>query len=99
MKDKPKLDNLLRQLCDNVYFQPPTSLQMKYPAIKYSIDDLGNTFADDQVYKQSWFYELIVIDKYSLSEIAQKVSKLPKVKFVTSYTADNLYHYVYRIYY
>ena len=55
MKDKPKLDNLLRQLCDNVYFQPPTSLQMKYPAIKYSIDDLGNTFADDQVYKQSWY--------------------------------------------
>ena len=24
----------------NVYFQPPESLKMKYPAIRYSLDDI-----------------------------------------------------------
>lgn len=107
MKDKPTLQSLLSDIMvsvgetsEQVYFQPPESLKMKYPAIRYSIDGLDNDFANGQVYKQSWHYRMTVIDKKSTSVIAQKVSKLPKVQMIGApYVADNLYHYVFRIYY
>ena len=37
----------------NVYFQPPESVKLKYPAIVYSRNDIMNQFADDGVYSQS----------------------------------------------
>jgi len=33
-----------------VYFQPPSSVRMNYPAIVYVLDDIKNTFANDGVY-------------------------------------------------
>ena len=107
MKDRMTLQTLLEGILssenvskDQVYFQPPTNLQMKYPAIRFSIDGLDNKPANDQVYNQSWFYKVTVIDKKSTSMIAQKVSMLPKVQMVGApYVVDNLYHYVFKIYY
>lgn len=107
MKDRMKLHSLLEGILssenvpvEQVYFQPPTNKQMNYPAIRYSIDGLDNKSADDQVYKQSWYYKVTVIDKKSTSMIAQKVSMLPKVQMVGApYVVDNLYHYVFKIYY
>jgi hypothetical protein len=34
----------------NVYFQPPASVKMKYPAIVYGLEDIQNRFANDGVY-------------------------------------------------
>ena len=61
----------------NVYFNPPESLKMQYPAIVYSRKSIDNLHANDAVYKQSAAYELTVIDYDSESEIVDKVSKLP----------------------
>ena len=36
----------------NVYFQPPESIKLKYPAIVYSRSDIQNEHADDSVYIQ-----------------------------------------------
>lgn len=83
----------------NVYYQPPESVKMDYPAIVYHRSDIGNDFADDLVYKQSHFYELIVIDKNPDSEIVEAVSKLPNCRYDRHYTADNLNHDVFTIYY
>ena len=83
----------------NVYFQPPSSTQMKYPAIRYSISDIQNTFADNTVYGQSKVYQLMVIDKNPESLIVDAISKLPTCRFVRSYTADNLNHTVFTIHY
>ena len=33
-----------------VYFQPPSTVKMKYPAIVYALDDIENTFANDGVF-------------------------------------------------
>ena len=46
----------------NVYYQPPESVKMKYPAIVYSRKNIDNIFADDTVYTQNHAYELTVID-------------------------------------
>ena len=107
MKDRMTLHDLLQSIMvdagadpNQVYNQPPSSTKMSYPAIRYSIDGLQNRNADDEVYNQSWFYKIIVIDKKSTSTIAQKVSMLPKIEMVGApYIADNLYHYVFKIYY
>ena len=107
MKDRPTLQALLSDIMvsvgetpDQVYFQAPQSTQMIYPAIRFSIDGLDNKFANGPVYKQSWYYKVTVIDQKAASVIAQKVSKLPKTQMVGApYVVDNLYHYVFRIYY
>lgn len=83
----------------NVYYQPPESVKMKYPAIVYSRKNIDNVFADDLVYTQNHAYELTVIDPNPDSEIVVKVSKLPACTFDRHYIADNLNHDVFRLYY
>ena len=83
----------------NVYFQPPTNIQMKYPAIVYTRSDIRNYNAGNQVYKQTYHYEITVIDRVKDSEIVNKVSKLPTVKWNRHFAHDGLYHDVFTIYY
>ena len=83
----------------NVYFQPPSSVNMKYPAIRYARKPIKNNFANNSVYKQSQSYEITVIDYDPDSEIAKKVSQLPTATQDRSYQADNLNHDVFTIYY
>ncbi len=81
----------------NVYYQPPASVQMRYPAIRYSRYNIENEPADNIPYKQSYFYQLTVIDSDPDSEIVHKVSKLPMCVFDRHYAADNLNHDVFTI--
>ena len=83
----------------NVYFQPPASVKMKYPAIRYSRSDIENTSADNVTYKQSHFYEVTVIDRDPDSEIVHKVSQLPMCIYDRHYASDNLNHDVFTICY
>lgn len=91
-------------LCDclgsrNVYFQPPESIKMQYPAIVYSRDDIENEHANNGVYMQSTAYNVIVIDADPDSEVASKVSKLSQCTFDRRYAADNLNHDSFTLYF
>lgn len=81
----------------NVYFQPPASKKMEYPAIRYVRYNIENDPADNIPYKQSCFYQLTVIDADPDSEIVHKVSQLPMCVFDRHYAADNLNHDVFTI--
>lgn len=83
----------------NVYFQPPASVRINYPAIVYTRSDIDNTFADDSVYMQSNFYEVTVIDEDPDSKIVDAVSKLPTCRFSRHFTSENLNHDTFIIYY
>lgn len=83
----------------NVYYQPPASVKMSYPAIVYSRNDIQNDFANNDVYAQNRSYEVIVIDKNPDSEIVDKISQLPMCRFDRHYTSDNLNHDVFTIFY
>lgn len=83
----------------NVYYQPPATVRMKYPAIVYSRNDINNVFADDIVYRQSHYYMVTVIGYDPDSEIIDKVSKLRSCRYSRHYVADNLNHDVFIIYY
>lgn len=97
MTDRDKLQATLEDTLDspNVYFEPPASVEMSYPAIKYSRSKIVNTHANNAVYRQEDNYELIVIDQNPDSEIVRKVSQLPRCRHVRHYVADNLHHDVF----
>ena len=81
----------------NVYYQPPSTLTMKYPAIVYSRDNITTDFANGNVYTMVRSYELIVIDKDPDSSIIGRVAQLPTCRFNRNFTADNLNHDVFII--
>lgn len=101
MASRLELHNELRKVLgsDFVYFQPPPSKNMSYPAIKYSLNGIDNDFANDEVYNQKRSYQVTVIDEDPDSEIVGRVSKLPTCRFDRHYAADNLNHTVFTIFY
>lgn len=91
-------------LCDilgtrNVYYQPPESVKMTYPAIVYSRNRIENMFANDNVYSQNHSYQVTVIDKDPDSEIVERVSKLPLCSFDRHFISDNLNHDSFTLYF
>lgn len=101
MQRRPELQALLEQTAGNnhVYFQPPPSVKILYPAIIYSRNNISNMHANNDVYKQDFCYEVTVVDKDPDSSIVEAVSLLPKCRFNRHYTVDNLNHDVFIIYY
>lgn len=99
MGSRLKLDAMLREALGsgNVYFQPPESINMNYPAIVYERSNILNTFADNRVYVQRRAYQITVIDKNPDSEIVAKVSKLPRCKFDRHFKSNNLNHDIFTI--
>ena len=97
MPRRLKLQTLLEELLGsrNVYFQPPASIKMKYPAIVYGLEDIENAFANDRVYLSKRKYLITVIDEDPDSEIVEKVSQLPACRFNRHFESDNLNHDVF----
>jgi hypothetical protein len=99
MGSRLDLQTLLETLADYVYFQPPESKKIEYPCIVYSQSSLDTVYADDMLYNIKRGYEVIVIDRDPDSNIPFMVANLPMCKFERHYTADNLNHDVFNLYY
>lgn len=84
---------------DHVYFQPPETVKMKYPCIVYNLSSAQTDFADNQPYRYKKRYQITVIDRDPDSEIPDKIAMLPMCVFDRPYTANNLNHSVFYIYY
>lgn len=101
MGTRADLQSLLETLLGsrNVYFQPPPTIQMKYPCIVYNLDDMDTKFADNYPYRVERRYSLTVIDKDPDSAILDKVALLQKCIFDRHFVTDNLNHNVFIIYF
>lgn len=101
MADRLDLQALLEEILGsrNVYFDPPPTVKMNYPAIRYSRSKIDNTSADDLVYKQDIRYEVTAIYKDPDSDLPLKISRLPKCRHDRPYVADNLHHDVFTLYF
>lgn len=101
MASRLSLQTLLESVLGsrNVYFQPPPSVKLKYPAIVYTRNDIDNIYADNDVYKQEREYTIVVIDSNPDSIHVDNVSKIPRIKFNRHYESDNLNHDVFTLYY
>ena len=101
MKPRSDLQDLLVELLgsDNVYFQPPSTLQMQYPCIVYQRDDRRVEYANDSPYKHDVAYLVTVIDRDPDSAIPDKVAALSGARFDRWFAADNLNHDVYTLFF
>ena len=97
--------DLQRELCEvlgsnNVYFQPPPSITLKYPCIVYSLDRIQSTRANNSIYKADRKYSITVIDRNPDSEIPKRIlASFRMCEFETAYTAENLNHFHFSIFY
>lgn len=83
----------------NVYFQPPPTVKMQYPCIIYKRDDIDTVFADNKPYKHKKRYQVTVVDQNPDSDIHERVAALPLCSYDRFYTADNLNHDVYNLFF
>lgn len=84
---------------DHVYFQPPPTTKMVYPCIVYKRDYATTLFAGDKPYKHTKRYQVIVIDRDPDSDIPARIAALPMCVFNRFYTADNLNHDVFNLFF
>lgn len=82
----------------NVYYNPPASVKMGYPAIVFERSNIVNRFANNSVYKQLHRYEVTVITDDQDDPIIDKISRLPTCSFDRAFVSDNLHHNVFTIY-
>lgn len=76
----------------NVYFQPPTSIQMKYPCLVYELDYIDVPKADDKGYLKNRRYAIKYISRNPENTIVDALLELPYCSFDRRFIADNLYH-------
>lgn len=96
-----QLHKLLQEVAgaNNVYFQPPSNIKMKYPCIRYKLTGDYREHADNQTYLFRDRYTVMVIDTKADSALREAVRKLPLCSFRDAYTAENLHHFVFELYY
>jgi hypothetical protein len=85
---------------EKVYFQPPASVKMSYPCIRYSRSRSDQKRANNHIYLNTPGYEGIVIDNNPDSVIPDKILEhFPMCSLGNPYVADNLNHFPFTLYY
>lgn len=83
-----------------LYFQPPNGTKLTYPCAIYKLQNIDIRNADDRVYKYMKSYQVTIIDSDPDSEYPDKMlEQFKHIRFDRFFTADNLNHYVFNIYY
>ena len=99
MSNRLKMHDLLLSIGGpNVYFQIPDNMTIQYPAIKYSLNKIDSTHANNLVYTQEQSYLVTIMSKNPDEEIVDKISRLPKCSFDRKFTQDNIHHTIFNIY-
>lgn len=83
---------------DNVYYQPPPTIEMSYPCIVYSKVAEDTAFANDSLYNSRTRYQITFIGKDPDSPVPQRLATLKFSKFDRHYVTDGLNHDVYSVY-
>lgn len=99
--DRMDIQTLLKELLDSdqVYFQPPPSINMTYPCIVYHLDTESVKRANNKAYNRQKGYRVTVMDWNPDSEIPDKIGDLPRSRFSRKYTAEKLNHFVYIVFF
>jgi hypothetical protein len=72
---------------------------MQYPCIVYNRDSVDTEFADNTPYRHTKRYQVTVIDRNPDSGVPDKVAALPMCSYDRFFTADNLNHDVFNIFF
>lgn len=100
-----KREELHEELCTilgsrNVYFQTPESVKMQYDAIRYSLGGKDLKHANNKIYKSVNKYEGIIITRDPDTTLPDELlAHFEMCSLGRPYTADNLNHYPFTLYY
>ena len=84
----------------NVYFQAPPTVKMQYDAIRYELSGKDLKYANNKNYRMTNRYDGVVITKNPDSTIPDKLlNHFEMCSFGSPYTAENLNHFPFTIYY
>ena len=83
---------------NHVYFDPPKTVKMSYPAIRYSLSNDPANFANNRRYvgHEQYRVDLIVLDPDTV--LRDKMYQIPMCSLSTTYVADGLHHFIFTIY-
>ena len=96
---------LHEELCEvlgtrNVYFQTPESVKMQYDAIRYALSGFDIIHANNRIYRNVNKFEGVVITRDPDTTIPKDMlNRFKMCSFGRPYTADNLHHYPFTLYY
>lgn len=94
------LESLYISGTPHVYYQPPKDARMVYPCIVYKLYDIPSIHANNRPYGIGHKYQVTVIDSNPESPLVERVAALPTCSMdVPPYVVDNLYHFVFSLYY
>lgn len=102
MASRLKLHEELCELLgtENVYFQPPSNVKMKYDAIRYELSGKDLKFANNGAYIIVNRYDGVIITRDPDTTIPDEIiRRLKMCSFGRPYIADNLNHYPFTVYY
>lgn len=94
-----KLHEELLKLTTNVYFQPPSTFEMDYPCIRYTLSKDDVKHANNKKYMNTDCYQLTIIDEDPDSELPDKLKDFPLCQFDRFYPANDLNHWVFNLYF
>ena len=95
---------LHEELCDflgsrHVYFQPPESFKLVYPCIVYERTRNEDIYADNGKYLRRKAYKVTIITSNPDTDMVDRMDDMQYCRFDRSYTASNLYHFTFVLYY
>lgn len=99
MGQRDDLQTLLESITPVVYFQEPPSVNMQYPCIVYERDYKDTKFANGLPYAHRKRYQVTIMDTNPDSILPDQVAALPLCVFDRHFTANNLHHDVYKLYF
>lgn len=98
------VENLHEILCEilgsrHVYYQPPESIRMTYPAIVYSLNDVHTNKADGKQYINYRRYQVQYISRDPDETVIDALLELEYSSFDRRFIVDNLYHDCVQLYF
>lgn len=76
----------------NVYFQPPSSIKLKYPCVVYERSTFETNFADNMPYTVRGRYQITLIDENPDTPYLEAILSLPRCSHERHYNSDGLNH-------
>ena len=90
MANRMTLHRKFKVICPKVYFQAPDSEKMEFPCIRYQLNDVKSTMADDLIYVGRREYRVQILSRDVDTEILGQVLALPFTKFKNFMTVNDI---------
>ena len=98
-KARISLSDKLKELCANVYFQPPGGHKLIYPCIIYSLKNFNVRHANNNSYMVHDEYEIHYITRNPDDPVIREIAKFQMCRLSRTLSSDNLHNYYYTIFY